>query len=340
MFSRCLRARTASAPRNRDRHLPKPNFFILGAPKCGTTSLASWLAEHPSIFVSPIKEPKYFSTDIPHQKYITTRTQYNALFDAAGEDHLAVGEASTEYLYSTDAVPRIVEFAPDARMVVCLRNPVTLAPSLHEQMVFDGDEPILDFWQAWQAQFPTRQAETILSGPYAPKFYAYGPRCRLGEQVERVLTQVPRDRVHFIFAEDLRNNSAATYCALLDFLGVKQDGRTQFPSLNPAKTLRLPRIKHWLNRANAAKHRLGLNVNTGLATRLTAWNRQDRPRRSLDAAQRIALEDYFREDIARLQAVLGVDLDHWLSQPGGGCLPRDSIVSGDAGPQSDTMGAR
>lgn len=296
--------------------MPKPNFFILGAPKCGTTSLAAWLGEHPSIFVSPTKEPKYFASDIPHRRFVTTPAQYAALFDGAGGEHRAIGEASTEYLFSKDAVPSILEYAPGARLVACLRNPVTLAPSLHEQMIFDGDEPILDFWTAWQAQFPERDPANIPKGPYHPAFYRYGPRCLLGEQVQRLLALAPREQVHFIFAEDLRNRTAETYAGLLEFLDVRHDGRSEFPTLNTAKKLRHPRIRHWLNRANAAKKRLGINVDTGIARKLTKWNKEERARQDLPEEHRRALEAYFRNDIALLSSLTDRDLSHWLNEPG------------------------
>jgi len=87
--------------------MKKPNFFILGAPKCGTTSLAMWLSEHPNIFMCPIKEPHYFNTD--GLQRIKTLEQYESLFTDAKPEHVAVGEASTHYLYSKEAVPRILE---------------------------------------------------------------------------------------------------------------------------------------------------------------------------------------------------------------------------------------
>lgn len=294
-----------------------PNFFILGAPKCGTTSLAHWLAEHPRIYFSPTKEPKYFSTDIPHQKYVNTREKYDALFAGATSDHIAIGEGSTEYLFSTEAVPNILRLAPDAKMVVCLRNPVTLAPSLHEQLIYDGDEPILDFWQAWNAQFPERKRETIPSGPYAPVFYRYGDRCKLGEQVARLLAMVPRERIFFILADELRADPRGVYMGLLEFLGVPDDGRTQFASLNTAKTLRFPRLKRWANALNYLKNRLGIRAKTGVLTRMARLNKQERGRASLPPEQVEALREYFRADVAELSALLGRDLRHWTDDTKG-----------------------
>ena len=111
--------------------MKKPNFFIIGAPKCGTTSLANWLAEHPRVFFSDTKEPHFFCTD--GYTGVKTLKQYEKLFEDAKPHHLAVGEGSTHYLFSKVAVPNILVYNPDARFIVCLRNPVDMAPSLHSE---------------------------------------------------------------------------------------------------------------------------------------------------------------------------------------------------------------
>src|SRR5262245_35065298 len=85
--------------------MKKPTFFIIGAPKCGTTSLAAWLADHPDIFMSPTKEPHYFNTD--HKRYLNSLAGYEQLFEDATDRHSAVGEASVWYLYSANAVENI-----------------------------------------------------------------------------------------------------------------------------------------------------------------------------------------------------------------------------------------
>ena len=110
--------------------LRKPNFFILGAPKCGTTSLAAWLGEHPNIFVSSEKEPNFFNTE--DKRGITnTLEQYEDLFREAGTEHVAVGEATVWYLSSPEAIDRILKYNSDARFIVMVRNPLEMAPALH-----------------------------------------------------------------------------------------------------------------------------------------------------------------------------------------------------------------
>ncbi|MEQ9022777.1 MAG: sulfotransferase, partial [Pseudomonadales bacterium] len=110
-----------------------PNLFILGAPKCGTTTLAAWLAKHPKIYFSPEKEPHYFYS--PYDRVMSDEA-YAKLFAEAPEDAKYLAEASVWYLFGGVAVPQILEVSPESRFIVCLRNPVQMAPSLHAQTLY------------------------------------------------------------------------------------------------------------------------------------------------------------------------------------------------------------
>ena len=139
----------------------RPNFFILGAPKCGTTALSEYLREHPRAFVSQPKEPHYFCGDFDYYYAPGQRSEehYLRLFDAATDDHLAVGEASVWYLYSADAARNIAAFDPATRVIVMLRNPVDLVPSLHSQLLYMLDEDEPDPARAWELQEARRRGE-------------------------------------------------------------------------------------------------------------------------------------------------------------------------------------
>src|SRR5438445_6171777 len=102
----------------------KPNLFIIGAPKCGTTSLADWLRQHPAVFVpAGQNEPNFFNTDHV-ERFRLTLAEYERLFEAAGNHSKYVCEKSVWYLSSSEAVPNILEYAPAAKFIVCIRNPV------------------------------------------------------------------------------------------------------------------------------------------------------------------------------------------------------------------------
>src|SRR5581483_10303187 len=177
--------------------MKKPDFFILGAPKCGTTSLAAWLAEHPDIYMSPEKEPHFFNTD--HKRYVTALEGYERLFEGASDRHAAVGEASVWYLSSEDAVANILAYNPAARFIVMLRNPVEMAPSLHEEQVFTGREEVRDFATAWDLQEARKRGHDLPRLTWEPKHLLYGDMCRLGAQLERLFSRVPAERVKMIF---------------------------------------------------------------------------------------------------------------------------------------------
>src|SRR5262249_20365906 len=137
----------------------KPNFFIVGAPKCGTTSMANYLSWHPRIFVSAVKEPHYFARHTwrnPNDRlipsYRNSLEHYLKLFQDVPEDSLAVGEASVRYLMNRKSLEEIAEFAPDARIIAMLRNPVDLAYSLHSELLKHYMEDVEDFEKAWGLQ--------------------------------------------------------------------------------------------------------------------------------------------------------------------------------------------
>ncbi len=132
--------------------MPKPNVFLIGAPKCGTSSLYTYLRGHPQIFMSYFKEPHYFCTDFPGLRRFPSEAEYLSLFEEATRRHSLIGEASSRYLYSVEAVAGIERFAKDARYIVMLRNPVDLVYSLHGQLVYQYTESERDFETAWRLQ--------------------------------------------------------------------------------------------------------------------------------------------------------------------------------------------
>src|SRR5271170_3647810 len=108
-----------------------PEFFIIGAPKCGTTSLALYLARHRQIFIPTIKEPHYFLTDLRRPGRVSNQRSYETLFKRAGAHHRISGEASVFYLLSRAAVPNILCFNPHAKFIVMVRSPLEMVVSLH-----------------------------------------------------------------------------------------------------------------------------------------------------------------------------------------------------------------
>ena len=111
--------------------LLKPNFFIIGAPKCGTTSLHNYLKSHSQITMSNPKEPHYFSEDI-NNGGIRNKEKYADCFSHGKRNAIAIGESSTLYLYSRVAVQNIYNYNKDVKFITMIRNPIEIARSFHQ----------------------------------------------------------------------------------------------------------------------------------------------------------------------------------------------------------------
>lgn len=287
--------------------------MIIGAPKCGTTSLAAWLGEHPDIFMTTPKEPAHFSTDIESVGAIRDTDAYTALFAAAGP-HRCKGEASTTYLRSQVAVPAILKTKPDTKLIVCLRNPVEMMPSVHAQLLRGGRETLTDPAQAWAAQDDRRAGRNLPATCPEPADLDYSAACALGAQVARLLRVAPSDQVHFIFSEDMRETPETAYRNVLSFIGVPDDGRRNFDSLNLRSASRSAAVNQLLAFASTFRRRFwrgGSSIGLGaLVARLnTASPTSNAPP---DPVFRAALIAHFAKDINTLSALTGRELSEWL----------------------------
>jgi len=292
----------------------KPGFFILGAPKCGTTSLAAWLKLHPRIFTAP-KEPNYFNT---RGFGMTSASQYQALFAGSTDRHLAVGEASPKYLRCPDAVASILRYNHRARFIVMVRNPVDMAASFHWHQIRNENENVRDFEAAWNLQDKRRAGAAIPRLCYDSDNLLYGDVCRLGGQLARVYEQARPERVHVVVFDDLKRDPAGVYGAVLKFLQVPEHRPAEFDVHNLG---RVPRV-HYLNRMTddalrrlgRAKTALGIRraFNTGVfVNRLKRLNRRADSRAPLRPEFRRALVEHFADEVRQLEELLGRDLSRW-----------------------------
>lgn len=216
---------------------PEPNFFIIGAPKCGTTSLAFWLSEHPQIFFSKIKEPHFYSTDLCNRA-IKKPSHYKNLFSKAQDNHVAIGEASTWYLFSKVAIENIEINHRHAKYIVMTRDPVEMARSLHLHNLWALHENEGDFERAWQLQSLRAKGMYIPKTCAEPAFLQYYQACALGTQLSKLLEKVPSVRILHISLEELSNNPTRIYKQVLSFLSLNDDMRNSFPVLNEARRYR------------------------------------------------------------------------------------------------------
>jgi hypothetical protein len=294
-----------------------PDFFIVGAPKCGTTALASYLRGHPRIFLSPVKEPNYFCFDAPGLRVADRPEAYGRLFAAAQPGQLC-GEASTAYLFSSDAVPAILNANAAAKIIVLVRDPLEMVLSHHNQKLHNFEENEPDFETAWRLSAERAKGREVSAGCRAPKYLDYQAIGRLGEQVRRLKSVVPESQLHAIVFDDLRAHPGAVYRDTLAFLGVATDGRNAFPIVNARKANAWPALARLLKRPPAPLRRLKLAAKRafpvptkGIGSIVHGLNQRPGERRTLPAPLRDEMAAAFRDDVALLGELLGRDLSHW-----------------------------
>lgn len=300
----------------------RPNLFLVGGAKCGTTSMASYLAEHPRICWSEPKELWYFCRpDLPNRtENAVSLEEYLGHFSGCGPEHLYIAEGSVSYLYAKGAARRILEFNPEAKFIVMVRNPLEAVVSLHRQMLMNMQESEADFDRAWDLQGERRQGKYIPMKCENAKYLMYRDWCLWGEQLARLFHVVGRDRVCVIVFDDFKSDPAAEYERILNFLGLESDHRTDFPIENKGRSYRNQRLINVLDAfivlGSRLRRRLALPMPVGHFTTLLQRMKQrqliDSKPMVLSSSTTSKLVEAFRSDVELLSSLLGRDLLIWL----------------------------
>ena len=297
-----------------------PDFLVIGAPKAGTTALHAALAGHPALYMSPIKEPKFFLSDGPpptrggpgdaltYREHVWKRDEYEALFDGAPAGTLR-GESTPLYMYDRDAMRRIRGMIPDAKLIAIIRDPVERAHSNWTHLWSAGLEPIGDFVQACADE------ERRIAAGWA-SFWHYTGLGRYGEQLEHIFSLFPREQVYVIRYRQLVDEPAATLDGIFGFLGVDHGIITEVPRQNvtahPEPTLAHRAVGQVLRAGSAAGRFLPGSALVTVTARLERFlQRQNRERQPLSWQQRQELIPRFEADLELLERVLGADFSDW-----------------------------
>ncbi|MFW6154847.1 MAG: sulfotransferase family protein [Planctomycetota bacterium] len=289
-----------------------PNFFIVGAPKCGTTAMDRYLAEHPEIFMCPRKECHYFGSDLRIAYDRPTEAEYRAYFDEA-DDARRIGESSVCYLVSERAAEEIAAFSPDAKIVIMLRNPVDMMVSLHSQLCHNAEETVTDF-EAALAEEADRRAGKFdsLPTPRIPQAFCYRHMARYPQQVKRYYEVFGPDNVHVIIFDDLKANTPGVYRDVLEFLGVDPTFAPTFERINANTSARWPRLQQLILASPFGRsYRLRRMIPGVLRRMISGLNSKVHERAPMAPALRRALTDEFAPVVSELSDLLKRDLTHW-----------------------------
>ncbi len=308
--------------------------FIVGAPRCGTYAWFNYLGQHPQVIASRRKEPNWFCTDLPGVWGVRSLEEYHGLFtaDPSLRRHLAI-EASVLYLASKAAPEQIQRYNPRARILIFLRSPLDFLRSYHGLLRWLLFEDRRDFASAWALQQARADGGAIPTHCLEPATLQYAAMAKFGEQLARYLQYFPSDQIRVLTHDAWIAAPRTAYLQVLDFLGLDDDGRQEFPVVNAALAYRSDRLAAllryppgWLRRLTSLWQKLPGNRRLALHQRLLRWNTRPAGRLPIPAelASQVTLE--LAEDDALLQRLL----------PAVRIGSHGTLVDGDPGPRSIT----
>ena len=223
----------------------KPNFFIVGAPKCGTTSLYEHLRRHVDVFMPysedaywKHKEPYFFCEELIEWEglRINTESQYQSLFGEVTTQK-CVGEATSLYLYSKTAAQKIKSYSPDAKIIILLRDPVDMMVSWHHDCVRWGHENVLDFREALLLEKDRMNGLHIPPGSGYPSCLLYSSIAAFSEQVKRFIDVFEDEAVRIWLLDDFKTDAATTIGEVEDFLEITRSHAYELNQYNKRKTV-------------------------------------------------------------------------------------------------------
>jgi hypothetical protein len=295
--------------------LKKPSFFIVGAPKCGTTALYAFLKEHPDIFMSSIKEPQFFADDVLGDlRNVRTWEDYLNCFKAAEGE--VIGEASVAYLGSMAALHGIKAFNPAARIIIMLRNPIDVMYSEYSQRILDTREPAISFEASLNAENEGKLSPWRCQGAKVVGL-SLRETVRFSDQVRRYCQVFGHEKMHVIIYDDFKKDNASTYLETLRFLGVRPDFRPLFKVVHANKRVRSRHLQEFLFHPPDLARRIARTLLPQPVRRvggntLLRLNSPATLRPPMNPALRRSLQKELEVDVERLSALLDRDLTHWV----------------------------
>ena len=298
-----------------------PNFLIIGAGKSGTTSLYHYLKQHPQVYMSPVKEPKFFAVEGKKLDFrgpndeismnrgsITDIDAYRALFKGVTSEK-AIGEASTLYLHSPEAPGRIRHYIPEAKLVAILRDPVERAYSSFVQRVQKGDEPLSDFAEA------LREEENGMRNNWAPRWQSKRIGCYY-THLKRYYDIFDREQIKVYLYEDLKGDPVGVAQSVFRFLEVNDTFVPNVSLIHNVSGIPKSRaLQAFISKPSPLKSTLKPLLPEGLRQHVSVFleNRNIAgPPPPLSQDVRRDLIDFYREDILKLEKLIGRDLSRWL----------------------------
>lgn len=317
-----------------------PNMvFIVGGPRCGTTTLSSWLKQQPEICFPFVKEPHFFAQyDLTGMsdsdaRSLTEREFLDRFYSqCAGQEKEAGLDGSVSYLYIPERLVPALRLWPNAKFIIAVRDPMSMIPSLHQRLRVTGDEDIASFEEAWDAVPDRTAGRRIPPSCLEPRWLRYDEGGKLGTYTQKMFDLIGRERCFVSVFDDLVSDSPTHYRKLVDFLGFQPVADIKLKSRREGQSFRyfwLQRLlkrppkfargylagKHFAQREKSLKGDGEDKVATrifDIRKRLLRWNKVPAVKSPIPLRVQQEIRDALKDDIALLGHLLDRDLSHWL----------------------------
>lgn len=297
----------------------KPNLFIVGEPKSGTTALCFLLSQHPDIFISEPKEPNFFSKDLIKEsdkfhgkkRFFEYRTEEDYLKLFKNCNCKICGEGSTTYLYSKVAAHEIKKFNPEAKIIIMIRNIVDFLHSLHSEYLSLGDENVEDFKTALDLEELRKQGKHLPKRVLFPSYLFYSERSKFTEHIKRFYEFFDKKQIKIIIQEEFKENNAVIYKEVLEFLGVDSGFTPEFKIINPNKKVRFRKLKNLLESPLFWKVPKSITPNKVYELMKKIFYGvmfKKEPRYKMDENLRLELMKKYKPEVVKLSKMLNRDL--------------------------------
>lgn len=298
--------------------IKRPNFFIVGASRCGTTSMHSYLSAHPDIYMPAYKEPHYFATDFeapnPWAKRFKEKANYLKLFSDAKEEKV-LGEASSMYLFSKDAARNIKKFSPSAKIIIMLRSPVEMMYSLYNHLYYGGVESADTFEKALLLEKDRIKGKSLPKNQLIIKeLYQYRGMAMFHDQVKRFYKHFNKSQIKIIIFDDFKKDTKKVYKETLSFLGVNPDFKISFEIINSNKQIKSNILRSLLTKVafklNSRNSKFLLSLYPMYKKLESTLLKEVRPEQMKEQTK-IKLKKEFRPEVIRLGKLIGKNLNYW-----------------------------
>jgi hypothetical protein len=281
----------------------KPNFFIVGTPKSGTTSLFNYLEQHPNIFVPKIKEPHYFSSAEVENSYykipiINNLEDYLNLYKEASNSK-AIGDFSTSYLYNLECAEKIKKFNYEAKIIILLRNPV--------------DRAVSHYLMDYNLGYVKVSLMEILKDPVrnAKHYQQYVSRGFYNDQIKNYFKHYDKSNILIVLSDDFFNNPSNIIAKIFEFLEVNKTFKPNFGNIYNKYSVPKYNFVKWLKRSSALNRSFNY-VPLSIKTKIKSIFIIQNVKKPELLEEKLILKELFNQDLKNTSREIKKDLKIWL----------------------------